>query len=135
MTDEVRILAGPGFTVTDLRVAGPDGELAIATLSEPRIEQTTMSASATPLVATIGLGLAAAGMVIQVAPLWIVGLAVAAFSPLARIRSPGYSVTAEIDGQRRQVYSTRNEADAKLAAAALVEALRRAGQSQSVEGP
>jgi hypothetical protein len=63
-----------------------------------------------------------------VTPLWIVGLAVAAFSPLARIRRPGYMVSAEIAGERKLVYSTRNERDAKLAAAALTEALARAGQ-------
>lgn len=131
--DEVQILKGPGLTVTDRRVIGPNGALAVTTLAAPRIDPASVPASATPLVATIGLGLAAAGFLIRVTPLWIVGLTVAAFSPLARIRRPGYTVSAEIAGERKPVYSTQNEGDAKLAAAALTEALARAGQTP-VEG-
>lgn len=125
---EVQILKGPDLTVTDRRVIRPDGELAIATLAAPQIEAATVNASATPLVAAIGLGLAAAGFLIRVTPLWLVGLAVAAFSPLARIRRPGYTVSAEIASERKPVYSTRNEHDARLAAAALTEALARGTQ-------
>ena len=131
---EVQILRVPGLTVTDRRVIRPKGELAMATLAAPQVDRTTMRASATALVATIGLALAAAGFLSRVAPLWIVGLTVAAFSPLARIGRPGYTVSAEIAGQQKPVYSTTNEGDARLAAAALTEALARATGRASTEG-
>ena len=122
---EVQILKGPGLTVTSRRVITPDGELQVEAIGAPQLESSVMQSSATPLVASIGaiifgLGLFGGGPLV-----WVLGLAIMAFSPAAKIKRPAYAVTVESGDARRSVYVTHSETDANLAMAALIEARKR----------
>jgi hypothetical protein len=57
--------------------------------------------------------------------LWISGAALVAFGRFATVRRPAFALTVEQGGARQGLYTTAREADAKLAMAALLEALRR----------
>ena len=125
-TAEVQILRGPSLTVTNRRVVLPTGDIANAEVFTPAIEPATFAASATPVVATIGLVIFALGLAVGRPIVWVLGLTVMAFSAFAKIRRHGFAVTVARDGQRQSIYTTSNEADAKLALAALIEARKRA---------
>ncbi|MFT3729182.1 MAG: hypothetical protein QM759_15270 [Terricaulis sp.] len=126
MTDEVQILRGPALTVTDRRIVLPGEEIAVAAAATPQLEQTTIASSATPLVATIGVIVFTLGLAIGGPIVWALGLGILAFSAFAKVRRHGFAVTIDRDGRRQSIYTTSNEADAKLALAALLEARKRA---------
>ena len=71
------------------------------------------------------------GMVLQFPLLWIGGLALAAFSPVLKINRPAFALSVETGGARKVVYTTAKEQDAKLALAAVNEALRRANEGKN----
>ncbi|MBI3437459.1 MAG: hypothetical protein HY054_02180 [Proteobacteria bacterium] len=125
MDAEVQILRGPSLTVTDRRIVVPNEEIQISSAALPEIEHTTVVTSATPVVATIGLIVFALGLMAGGPLVWGLGFAIAAFSVVAKTRRQGFSVTIARDGRRQSIYTTHNEADAKLALAALLEARRR----------
>jgi hypothetical protein len=123
--EEIQILRGPNLTVTNRRIVVPSGEIQVAATAHPELEHTATSASATPVVATIGLVIFALGLMAGGPLVWILGLGIAAFSAFAKVKRQGFSVTVNRDGERQPIYTTNNEADAKLALAALIEAQKR----------
>lgn len=123
--DEVQIVKGPGLTVTDKRILGEAGEIAVSTVSAPEIEERLVRVSAAKTVISVGAVMLLGGLLAQFPLLWIAGAAVCAFGALAKVNRRGFAVTAEIGGERRPIYSTGKLEDARLAHAAVEEALRR----------
>jgi hypothetical protein len=122
---ETQILTGPGLTVTDRRIECAQGEIRVADIQAPLLEATTIRISAGPVLIMIGLVFFALGIWFVGPMLWISGAALVAFGRFARINRPAFALTVERGGARQGLYTTAREADAKLAMAALVEALRR----------
>jgi len=123
--DEVQIVKGPDFSVTDKRIFFKSGEIAIDTVSAPQLEERMVHASAQVLVMAVGGVLLAGGLLARITPLWIVGGLVCAFAPLANVKRKGIALTVESAGERKVIYETTNLNDAKLAFAAIEEALLR----------
>lgn len=123
--NETEIVRGPDFSVTDKRIHFQSGEIEIGTVRAPRLEETNVRASARITVMAVGGVLLASGLVLKVTAVWIVGGLICAFAPLANVRRRGIALSVESNGQRRVIYETTNPNDAKLAQAAIEEALRR----------
>jgi len=123
--DEVQIVKGPDFSVTDKRIFFKSGEIAINTVSAPQLEERVVSASAQVAVMAVGGLMLAGGLLAQIAPLWITGGLVCAFAPLANVKRKGIALTVQTTGERKVIYETTNPNDAKLALAAIEEALLR----------
>jgi hypothetical protein len=124
---EVQILKGPGLNVTDRRIIYAGGELSVSAIQAPQIEITNVRASVTPTIAMLGLIFITLGLLGSFPPAWIFGIALTAFAPFAKVTRKGYALNVEADGARQTLYTTPAEADAKLALAAVTEALRRSG--------
>lgn len=123
--DEVQIVRGVDFAVTDKRIIFKSGEIKIDTVSAPQIEEREISASARVTVMAVGGVLLAGGLLAQVPLIWIIGGLTCAFAPLANIKRRGLALTVEVGGERRVIYEAANQNDANLALAAIEEALRR----------
>jgi hypothetical protein len=123
--DEVQILRGPSFMVTDRRIVTPSGELPVASVSNPELTAQTIKVSATPVVGAIGVIVLVLGLLVGGPPFWLLGVGVIAASTLAKVKRRGFSLSVERDGQRQSIYTTGNEADAQLALAAMIEARKR----------
>ena len=122
---EVQIVKGPGLTVTDKRIICADGEICVNTVSAPLIEESVVQVSATAAVMSVGGVMLLAGLLIQAPLLWMPGGAICAFAGLAKVKRQGFAVTVDAEGARRRLYTTHNRNDARLAHAAIEEALRR----------
>jgi hypothetical protein len=123
--DEVQIVRGVDFIVTDKRIMLKSGEIKIATISTPQIEEREISASARVTVMAVGGVLLAGGLLAQIPLIWIIGALTCAFAPLANVKRRGLALTVETGGERRVIYEAANQRDANLALAAIEEALRR----------
>jgi|CXWL01.1.fsa_nt_gi hypothetical protein len=123
--NEVQIVKGAAFTVTDKRIVCDAGEIAMSTVSAPQIEETMVNTSASASVIAVGAVLVLGGMAIQYPLMWIIGGLMCAFSPLAKVKKRGLAVTIETVGARKTIYETARPEEAKLACAAIEEALRR----------
>jgi hypothetical protein len=122
---EVQIVKGPTLTVTDKRILCSEGEIAVNAVSAPQIEERMVQVSAAPTVIVIGAVMLLAGFLTQFPPLWIAGGAICAFGGLAKVKRRGLAVTVETGGERKPIYTAGSQEDAKLAHAAIEEALRR----------
>lgn len=122
---EVQILRGPGLSVTDRAISFGAGAIAVADAAAPKLETATAKMSVLPTLLTIAATFVLAGVVLAFPPLWIAGLALAVFSPVLKISRPAFVLSVETGGARTVVYTTAKESDAKLALAAVNEALRR----------
>ena len=122
---EVQIVKGAALTVTDKRIVYDQGEIAVANVSAPQVEEIEMKVSAGNTVVAIGAVLVLGGMLVQYPLLWIVGGLMCACSPLAKVKRRGLAVTVETAGTRKTIYTTARQEEAKLAYAAIEEALRR----------
>lgn len=122
---EIQIVRGPEFVVTDKRVVFKSGEIKMNTIAAPQLEERMVHASAQIAVMGIGGVLLAGGLLLQITPLWIIGGLICAFAPLANVKRKGIALTVESAGARRVIYETTNLNDAKLAFAAIEEALLR----------
>ncbi len=125
--EEVPILKGPGLSVTDRRIFYSGGELSVSAIQAPHIETTDVSISVTPTLAMLGLVFIGLGFAVKIPLVWITGGVLTAFVPIAKVKRRGFAVSVEADGARQTLYTTPAEADAKLALAALNEAMRRSG--------
>lgn len=125
-TGETQILTGADFSVTDREIRFADGTVATNDAGAPQLENTTTRTSVLPTLLTIAGAFVLIGVVVHFPPLWIAGLALAAASPVLKINRPAFAVSVETGGARKVVYTTAKEQDAKLALAAVNEALRRA---------
>jgi hypothetical protein len=123
--DEVQIVRGVDFIVTDKRIMLKSGEIKIATISTPQIEEREISASARVTVMAVGGVLLAGGLLAQIPLIWIIGALTCAFAPLANVKRRGLALTVETGGERRVIYEAADQRDANLALAAIEEALRR----------
>jgi hypothetical protein len=128
---ETQILRGPDFPVTDSEIRYADGALAINETSAPQVDNATTRTTVLPTLLTIAVLFFAIGVMLQFPLLWIGGLALAAFSPVLKINRPAFSLSVEAGGTRKVVYTTAKEHDAKLALAAVNEALRRANEGKN----
>ena len=128
---ETQILKGADFSVSDREISYPDGAIAIADISAPQVDNATTRTTVLPTLLTIAVLFVAVGVVLQFPLLWIGGLALAAFSPVLKINRPAFSLSVEAGGTRKVVYTTAKEQDAKLALAAVNEALRRANEGKN----
>lgn len=124
---EVQIVKGHDFVVTDRRIFCVDGEIAVDAVSEPQIEETSIEGAARTTVMAIGGVLLFGGLIAQATPIWIVGGLICAFAPLAKVKRRGLAVTVQMGEVRKPIYKALNQNDAKLACAAIEEALRRSG--------
>jgi hypothetical protein len=122
---EVQIVKGPAFNVTDKRIVCDEGEIAVTTVSAPQIEERVTQVSAARTVISIGAIALLAGFLMQMPLLWIPGAALCAFSGLAKVKRRGLVLTVETEGGRKPIYTAASQEDAKLAHAAIEEALRR----------
>lgn len=122
---ETQILTGPGLTVTDREISYAGGAIAVAQASAPQLEHATEKTSVLPTLLTIAATFFVAGIFAKFPPLWISGLALAAFSPVLKVNRPAFHLSVEAGGARKVVYTTAKESEAKLALAAIEEALRR----------
>jgi hypothetical protein len=123
--DEVQIVRGVDFIVTDKRIMLKSGEIKIDTISTPQIEEREISASARVTVMAVGGVLLAGGLLAQIPLIWIIGALTCAFAPLANVKRRGLALTVETGGERRVIYEAADQRDANLALAAIEEALRR----------
>jgi hypothetical protein len=123
--DEVQIVRGVDFAVTDKRIMFKSGEINVDTVSAPQIEEREISTSARVTVMAVGGVLLAGGLLAQVPLIWIIGGLTCAFAPLANVKRRGLALTVEIAGERRVIYEAASQRDANLALAAIEEALRR----------
>lgn len=120
---ETQILKGADFTVTDREIKFAGGAIATTQAASPQIENATTKSTVLPTLLTIAGAFVLIGVFLQFTPLWIAGLALAAFSPVLKINRPAFAVSVETGGTRKVVYTTATEQDAKLALAAVNEAL------------
>ena len=123
---ETRILKGADFSVTDREIKFADGAVASSGATAPQLANTPTKTTALPTLLTVAAAFILIGAVLMFPPLWIAGLALAAFSPVLKINRPAFAVSVEAGGVRKVVYTTAKEDEAKLALAAVNEALRRA---------
>jgi hypothetical protein len=123
--DEVQIVKGPEFWVTDKRVVFKSCEILMNTIAAPQLEERIVSASAQVGVMAIGGVMLAGGLLVQYPIIWIMGGLVCAVAPLANVKRKGIALTVESAGERKVIYETTNLNDAKLAFAAIEEALLR----------
>jgi len=128
---ETQIAKGPDFSVTDREISFAGGAVAIAAASAPRLDNTSTKTTVLPTLLTMAAIFFVLGMVLQFPLLWIGGLALAAFSPVLKINRPAFALSVETGGARKVVYTTAKEQDAKLALAAVNEALRRANEGKN----
>ncbi|HYD87574.1 MAG TPA: hypothetical protein VEA80_08880 [Vitreimonas sp.] len=122
---EVQIVKGHDFTVTDKRIICGDDEIAVGAVSAPQIQESVVQGSARVTVISIGAILLLGGLLVQFPLLWIIGGLVCAFAPLANVKRRAIVLTVEVEGARRAIYTAPNLNDAKLAYAAIEEAMRR----------
>jgi hypothetical protein len=122
---ETQIAKGPRLTVTDRRIACEDGEIAVNTVSAPQIEERLVQVSVAKTVIGIGANILIAGFIVRAPLLWISGAAICAFGALARVKRRSLVVTVEAAGARRPLFTATNLEEARLACAAVEEALRR----------
>ena len=123
---ETQIAKGPDFAVSDREITFAGGAVAIDGASAPRLDNTSTKTTVLPTLLTMAAIFFILGMVLQFPLLWIAGLALAAASPVLKINRPAFAVSVEAGGARKVVYTTAKENEAKLALAAVNEALRRA---------
>ena len=123
---ETQILRGVDFSVTDREIKFANGAVAAIDATAPQLENITTRTTVLPTLLTIAAAFFLIGFLLQFMPLWIGGLALAAASPVLKINRPAFAVSVETGGARKVVYTTAKEQDAKLALAAVNEALRRA---------
>ena len=123
---ETQILRGVDFSVTDREIKFANGAVAAIDATAPQLENITTRTTVLPTLLTIAAAFFLFGFLLQFMPLWIGGLALAAASPVLKINRPAFAVSVETGGARKVVYTTAKEQDAKLALAAVNEALRRA---------
>jgi hypothetical protein len=123
--DEVQIVKGADFSVSDQRIFFKSGEIAISVVSAPQLEERMVHASAQVGVMAVGGVLLVGGLLTQITPLWIIGALICAFAPLANVKRRGIALTVQTAGERKVIYETTNPNDAKLALAAIEEALLR----------
>jgi hypothetical protein len=123
---ETQILRGPGLDVTACTITFAEGSIAAADASAPQLENTISKMSVMPTLLAIAATFALTGFVLMFPPLWISGLALAAFSPVMKISRRVFRLSVESGGHRMVVYTTAKEDEAKLALAAVIEAMRRA---------
>lgn len=123
---ETQILKGADFTVTTREIRFAGGAIPIADANAPQLENATTKTTVLPTLLTIAAAFVLIGALLKFPPLWIGGLALAAFSPVLKINRPAFALSVETGGARRVVYTTAQEQDAKLALAAVNEALRQA---------
>lgn len=129
---ETQILTGPGLTVTDREITFAGGALSVAETRAPQLENVIEKTTVLPTLLTIAGAFAVIGFLLQFPPLWIAGLALAAFSPVLKINRPAFRLSVETGGARKVVYTTAKETEAKLALAAVHEALRRNGTDEGM---
>jgi hypothetical protein len=122
---ETQILTGPLLTVTDREVRYASGAIAVAQMGAPQLESVIQKTSVLTTLLTIAATFFAVGIFTMFPPLWISGLALAAFSPVLKVNRPAFHLSVEAGGARKVVYTTAKESEAKLALAAIEEALRR----------
>lgn len=130
---EVQILKGPGLTVTDKRIiAVKDSpvitrqeQIAVADVKDPRVVAASIETSVVPAFLTIGALLLAAG---AVGPWYIaiVGFGIMVSGFFIKVKRTGFVVSVDAKDGRKTIYTTAKEAEARLAVAAVSEALRRA---------
>jgi hypothetical protein len=130
--EDTQILTGPGLTVTDREIRFADGIIAVPEAGAPRLERATTRASVLPTLLAIAGAFFVIGVLLRFPPLWIGGLALAAFSPVLKVDRPAFSLSVETGGARKVVYTTARESDAKLALAAVHEALRRLNDNRGM---
>jgi hypothetical protein len=123
---ETQILKGADLTVTTREIKFANGAVAIADANAPQLENATTQTTVLPTLLTIAAAFVLIGAFLKFPPLWIGGLALAAFSPVLKINRPAFAVSVETGGARKVVYTTAREDEAKLALAAVNEALRQA---------
>lgn len=123
---ETQILKRADFSVTDREIKFAGGAIATSDGAGPQLENTTTQATVLPTLLTIAAVFVLIGFFLKFPALWIAGLALAAASPVLKINRPAFAVSVETGGARKVVYTTAKEDDAKLALAAVNEALRRA---------
>ncbi|MEQ1817878.1 MAG: hypothetical protein ABL871_04645 [Terricaulis sp.] len=123
---ETQILKGSDFSVTDREIKFAGGAVATNDAAAAQLDNATTKTTVLPTLLTIAAAFILIGAVVHFPPLWIAGLALAAFSPVLKINRPAFAVSVETGGARKVVYTTANEDEAKLALAAVDEALRRA---------
>lgn len=123
---ETQILKGADFSVTDREIKFASGAIAITQAAAPQIENAAKKTTVLPTLLTIAGAFVLIGFFLKFPPLCIAGLALAAASPVLKINRPAFAVSVETGGARKVVYTTAKEDEAKLALAAVNEALRRA---------
>lgn len=123
---ETQILKGADFSVSDRAITFANGTLATRDVTDPQLENATTRTTVLPTLLIIAATFVLAGVIVRFPPLWIAGLALAAASPVLKINRPAFAVSVETGGARKVVYTTAKEDEAKLALAAVNEALRRA---------
>jgi len=123
---ETQILKGPGLTVSDRNITYAGGAIPVRETREPKVEFAAVKQTVMPTLLTIAGLFFLVGILLQFMPLWIAGLALAAFSPVLKINRAAYQLSVETGGVRKIVYATPKEDEAKLALAAVEEALKRA---------
>lgn len=128
---ETQILRGPDFSVSDREIKYASGAIPTANAAAPLLENATTRTTVIPTLLTIAALFVLIGAVVSFPPLWIGGLALAAFSPVLKINRPAFALSVETGGARKVVYTTAKEQDAKLALAAVNEALRRANEGKN----
>ena len=123
---EAQILRGPDFSVSGREIKYTGGAIAFADATAPQLENAATKVTVLRTLLPTAAAFFLIGLVMQFPPLWIGGLALAAFSPVLKINRPAFAVSVETGGARKVVYTTAREDEAKLALAAVNEALRQA---------
>ncbi len=123
---ETQILKGADFSVTGAEIKFAGGAIATEDAAAPQLANNTTQTTVLPTLLTIAAAFVLIGFFLKFPVLWIAGLALAAASPVLKINRPAFAVSVEAGGVRKVVYTTAKEDEAKLALAAINEALRRA---------